>query len=175
MVFFIRRYCAYFSTNDQCETIYQKNEKEGWDAQCQLGGNLYPTCFGRERWQKKQKSYAPNTVLIFCIIQSIASPKAEPFKQRLAQVWYERIQEINDPELAQERMKKFYEAKGYSKERIDKRLRGISVRQTLTDERKERWIQKGNEYWYLLQRYPKRHLVWRLVSISSINDWITKI
>lgn len=104
---------------------------------------------------KIRKILCSNTAWILRIIQSIPSPKAEPFKQRLAQVWYERIQEINDPELAQERMKKFYEAKGYSKERIDKRLRGISVRQTLTDERKERWIQKGNEYSILTAEISK--------------------
>ena len=66
---------------------------------------------------------------IFRIIQSIPSKKAEPFKRWLAKVGYERIQEIEDPELAQERMKQIYEKKGYSKEWIDKRIRGIAIRQ----------------------------------------------
>ncbi|MFA6256032.1 MAG: Bro-N domain-containing protein [Candidatus Absconditabacterales bacterium] len=68
------------------------------------------------------------------IIQSIPSPKAEPFKQRLAKVGYERIQEINDPELDLQRMRELYEKKGYPKNRIEKRERGIAVRHTLTDE-----------------------------------------
>lgn len=81
-----------------------------------------------------------NTEGAFRIIQSIPSPKAEPFKQWLAKVGYERVQEIENPELAQERMKQLYEQKGYSKEWIDKRLRGIAVRQELTDEWKKRGI-----------------------------------
>jgi len=82
-----------------------------------------------------------NTKNMFRIIQSITSPKAEPFKQWLAQVGYERVEEIQNPELAQERMKQLYEQKGYSKSWIDKRLRGISVRQNLTDE----WMKRGVE------------------------------
>jgi DNA-damage-inducible protein D len=64
-----------------------------------------------------------NTETLLRIIQSIPSPKAEPFKRWLAQVGYERIQEIEDPELAMKRMTDTYEAKGYSKEWIDKRMR----------------------------------------------------
>ena len=77
---------------------------------------------------------------MFRIIQSIPSPKAEPFKQWLAQVGYDRVLEIENPELAQERMKEIYEQKGYPKDWIDKRLRGIAIRQNLTDEWKERGI-----------------------------------
>ena len=71
----------------------------------------------------KQKVSCANTEGIFRIIQSIPSPKAEPFKRWLAKVGYERVQEIQNPELAQERMKQIYEQKGYSKSWIDKRLR----------------------------------------------------
>jgi len=67
-----------------------------------------------------------NTKNAFRLIQSIPSPKAEPFKQWLAKVGYERIQEIENPELAQDRVKEYYELKGYPKDWIDKRLRGIS-------------------------------------------------
>lgn len=70
-----------------------------------------------------------NTQTLFRIIQSIPSPKAEPFKQWLAKVGHERVQEIENPELAQERMKELYEKKGYSKDWIDKRL----LRRTTTD------------------------------------------
>ena len=83
---------------------------------------------------------------LFRIIQSIPSPKAEPFKQWLAQVGYERVQEIETPELAQERMKAVYEAKGYPKDWIDKRLRGIAIRQNLTDEWKERGIREERDF-----------------------------
>ena len=83
---------------------------------------------------------------LFRIIQSIPSPKAEPFKQLLAQVGYERVQEIENPELAQERMKAVYEAKGYPKDWIDKRLRGIAIRQNLTDEWKERGIREERDF-----------------------------
>ena len=87
---------------------------------------------------KKRKTLAANVQALFRIIQSIPSPKAEPFKLWLAQVGYERVQEIENPELAQERMKELYEQKGYPKDWIDKRLRGIAIRQNLTDEWKER-------------------------------------
>ena len=83
---------------------------------------------------------------LFRIIQSIPSPKAEPFKQWLAQVGYERVQEIENPEPAQERMKAVYEAKGYPKDWIDKRLRGIAIRQNLTDEWKERGIREERDF-----------------------------
>jgi len=72
-----------------------------------------------------------NTQTMFRIIQSVPSPKAEPFKRWLAKVGYERVQEIENPELAQDRMKQIYGQKGYSKSWIDKRLRGIAVRQEM--------------------------------------------
>ena len=70
---------------------------------------------------------------MFRIIQSIPSPKAEPFKRWLAKVGYERIQEIENPELAQDRAKEYYERKGYPKDWVEKRIRGIAIRQELTD------------------------------------------
>lgn len=89
---------------------------------------------------KKRKTLAGNVEQLFRIIQSIPSPKAEPFKLWLSKVGYERVQEIENPELAQERMKALYEQKGYPKDWIDKRLRGIAIRQNLTDEWKERGV-----------------------------------
>lgn len=83
---------------------------------------------------------------IFRIIQSIPSPKAEPFKLWLAQVGKERIDEIRDPELAINRAKAIYEKKGYPRDWIDKRLRGINVRNTLTDEWKNRGLKEGREF-----------------------------
>lgn len=98
---------------------------------------------------------AANVKALLRIIQSIPSPKAEPFKQWLAQVGYERILEIENPELAQERMKELYEKKGYPKDWIDKRLRGIAIRQNLTDEWKARGITKEKEYAILTAEISK--------------------
>ena len=95
---------------------------------------------------KQYRTDCATTQAMFRIIQSIPSPKAEPFKQWLAQVGYERVQEIENPELAQERMKAVYEAKGYPKDWIDKRLRGIAIRQNLTDEWKERGIREERDF-----------------------------
>ena len=104
---------------------------------------------------KKRKTLAANVKGLFRIIQSIPSPKAEPFKIWLAQVGYERIQEIENPELAQERMKQIYEQKGYPKDWIDKRLRGIAIRQNLTDEWKKRGITEEKEYAILTAEISK--------------------
>ena len=89
------------------------------------------------------------------IIQSIPSPKAEPFKQWLATVGYERMLEIENPELAQERMKELYEKKGYPKDWIDKRLRGMAIRQNLTDEWKRRGIDSEMDYAILTAEISK--------------------
>lgn len=96
-----------------------------------------------------------NTKNMFRIIQSIPSKKAEPFKQWLAQVGYERIQEIENPELGQDRIKEYYKLKGYPKEWIDKRLRGIAIRQELTDEWKNRNIKTENEFAILTNEISK--------------------
>ena len=87
-----------------------------------------------------------NTEGIFRIIQSIPSPKAEPFKRWLAQVGYERVQEIEDPELASARARELYAAKGYPKDWIEKRMRAIAIRGALTDEWKARGVAEGREY-----------------------------
>ena len=104
---------------------------------------------------KKYATDCANTKGIFRIIQSIPSPKAEPFKQWLAQVGYERIQEIENPEHAQERMKHLYEQKGYPKDWIDKRLRGIAIRQNLTDEWHERGISTERDFSILTAEIAK--------------------
>ena len=83
---------------------------------------------------------------IFRIIQSIPSPKAEPFKQWLAQVGQERIEEIQDPERAIVRAKRIYEQKGYGDDWIAKRMRGINVRNTLTDEWQDRGAKNGFDF-----------------------------
>jgi len=92
---------------------------------------------------------------VFRLIQSIPSKKAEPFKQWLAQVGKERLDDIENPELAQERMKEIFEQKGYPKDWIDKRLRGIAIRQNLTDEWKERGIKEHRDYAILTAEISK--------------------
>lgn len=104
---------------------------------------------------KRRKVQAANIKGLFRIIQSIPSPKAEPFKQWLAQVGYERVLEIENPELAQERMKELYEKKGYPKDWIDKRLRGIAIRQNLTDEWKKRGIVEERDFAILTAEISK--------------------
>ena len=104
------------------------------------------------------KSYSTdciNTKNAFRLIQSVPSKKAEPFKQWLAQVGHERIEEIENPELGQNRVKEYYKLKGYPKEWIDKRLRGISIRQELTDEWKNKNIKTQNEFAILTNEISK--------------------
>ena len=96
-----------------------------------------------------------NTEGIFRIIQSIPSPKAEPFKRWLAKVGYERVQEIEDPELATKRTKAIYRAKGYSDDWIEKRMRGIAIRAELTDEWKKRQVGQEREYAILTAEISK--------------------
>ena len=104
---------------------------------------------------KRRKVQTANVKGLFRIIQSIPSPKSEPFKQWLAQVGYERLLEIENPELAQERMKELYERKGYPKDWIDKRLRGMAIRQNLTDEWKRRGITLEQDYAILTAEISK--------------------
>lgn len=104
---------------------------------------------------KMRKSQAASAKGILRIIQSIPSPKAEPFKQWLAQVGSERLEEIENPELAQSRMREIYRAKGYSDEWIALRERGIAIRDTLTDEWKSRGIKEGKEYAILTSEISK--------------------
>lgn len=103
----------------------------------------------------KQKINCANTEGIFRIIQSIPSPKAEPFKRWLAKVGYERVQEIGDPELATKRTRALYKAKGYSDGWIEKRMRGIAIREELTDEWKEREVGSEKEYAILTAEIAK--------------------
>jgi len=104
---------------------------------------------------KEYETDCADTEGIFRIIQSIPSKKAEPFKKWLARIGYERVQEIENPELAQERMKDLYEKKGYSKSWIEKRLRGIAIRQELTDEWKNRGIKEEVEFAILTNEISK--------------------
>jgi len=103
----------------------------------------------------KQKMYCWNTEGIFRLIQSIPSPKAEPFKRWLAKVGYERIQEIEDPELATKRTRMLYKLKGYPDDWIEKRMRGIAIREELTDEWQKRGAREKKDYEILTAEISK--------------------
>jgi DNA-damage-inducible protein D len=104
---------------------------------------------------KMRMTDVADTEQLLRLIQSIPSPKAEPFKQWLAQVGAERIAEIENPELAQARIRATYKAKGYSDEWIEKRIRGILVRDELTNEWKQRGVKEGKEYSILTAEISK--------------------
>jgi len=104
---------------------------------------------------KMRHTDAANTETLFRIIQSIPSPQAEPFKRWLAQVGYERVQEIENPELAAERARKYYRDLGYNEQWIETRLQSIAVRGQLTDEWKTRGVQEGKEYSILTAEISK--------------------
>ncbi|QOX77428.1 Bro-N domain-containing protein [Trichlorobacter lovleyi] len=153
----------WFSVVDVCEVLTespdsgaywrklkQRLNKEGSQVVTNCHGLKLPAADG-----KKYTTDCANTEGMFRIIQSIPSPKAEPFKRWLAQVGYERIQEIENPELAQQRMKELYEQKGYPKDWIDKRLRGIAIRQNLTDEWQERGISSERDFSILTAEIAK--------------------
>ena len=122
--------------------------KGGWQFATPLGLE-FETPGGRQLLQ------CWNTEGIFRLIQSIPSPKAEPFKRWLAKVGYERIQEIEDPELATKRTRAIYKAKGYSDDWIEKRMRSIAIRDELTDEWKKRGVKEQREYSILTAEISK--------------------
>lgn len=144
----------WFSVADVCGVLtdsadagaYWRKLKQRLTAE---GSEVVTNCHGLKLEApdgKQRVADCTNTEGLLRIIQSIPSPKAEPFKRWLAQVGYQRIQEIENPELAMGRMQELYEMKGYPKEWIDKRLRGIAVRQDLTDEWKERGAVSSKEF-----------------------------
>lgn len=104
---------------------------------------------------KMRETDCANTEGIFRIIQSIPSPKAEPFKRWLAKVGYERVQEIENPELATKRTRILYKLKGYSEDWIEKRMRGIAIREELTDEWQKRGAQEQKDYEILTAEISK--------------------
>ena len=104
---------------------------------------------------KKYETDCATTEGLFRIVQSIPSPKAEPFKRWLAKVGYERVQEIENPELATKRTRMLYKLKGYSDDWIEKRMRGIVIREELTDEWKERGARDRQDYEILTAEISK--------------------
>lgn len=125
------------------------------DAELAKGWGQIATPLSIETPGGVQKINCANTEGIFRIIQSIPSTKAEPFKRWLAKVGYERVQEIEDPELATKRTRALYQAKGYSANWIEKRMRGIAIREELTDEWKQRGAKEQIEYSILTAEISK--------------------
>ncbi len=104
---------------------------------------------------KMRETDCANTEGVFRIIQSVPSPKAEPFKRWLAKVGYERVQEIENPELATKRTRMLYKLKGYPEDWIEKRMRGIAIREELTDEWQKRGAQEQKDYEILTAEVSK--------------------
>lgn len=130
-----------------------------------------------------QKVLAWNTEGIFRLIQSIPSPKAEPFKRWLAKVGYERVQEIEDPELATKRTRALYRAKGYSEAWIERRMRSIAIRDELTGEWKKRGVKEQREYSILTSEIakaafgltPAEHSVHKGLGRQNLRDHMTDL
>ena len=143
----------YFVIADVVQILTDSKDVQGYikdmrrrDPELSQGWGQIATPLEIETAGGKQKMNCANLEGIFRIIQSIPSPKAEPFKRWLAKVGKERIEEIADPELAVTRAKEIYDKKGYPKDWVDKRMRGIAVRNTLTDEWKSRGASMSFEF-----------------------------
>jgi methylphosphotriester-DNA--protein-cysteine methyltransferase len=130
--------------------LKERLKKEGNETVTDCHGLKMTAADGKQRMTD-----VADTEQLLRLIQSIPSPKAEPFKLWLAQVGYERLEEIENPELAAKRMRVIYEQKGYSEEWIEKRLRGIAVRDELTDEWKKRGVKQGKEFAILTAEISK--------------------
>ncbi len=132
---------------------------------------------------KKREVNCANTEGIFRIIQSIPSPKAEPFKRWLAKVGYERIQEIEDPELGTKRTRALYKAKGYPDDWIEIRMRGIAIREELTDEWQKRGVAENKEYAILTAEIheatfglkPSEHKKVKGIDRENLRDHMTNL
>lgn len=132
---------------------------------------------------KHRRTLAANTKAILRIIQSIPSPKAEPFKQWLAQVGAERIEEIENPEIAQIRAHGIYRQKGYSEEWIERRMRGIETRNELTDAWSEHGVEEGKEYAILTNEISQatfgvsiaNHKAIKSLKRENLRDHMTKL
>jgi DNA-damage-inducible protein D len=143
----------WFVINDVVEVLTESVQPEGYikdmrrrDEELSKGWGQIATPLKVKTAGGEQTMNCANTEGVFRLIQSIPSPKAEPFKRWLAKVGYERIQEIEDPELAAQRARAIYRAKGYPEDWIEKRMRGIEVRETLTNEWKNRGAKEKIEF-----------------------------
>ncbi|MBI5193881.1 MAG: Bro-N domain-containing protein [Nitrospirae bacterium] len=159
--------------------LKKKLSEEGYDELSEKIGQL--------KMQSSDGKYyetdCANTETMFRIIQSIPSPKAEPFKRWMAKAGYERVQEIEYPELATKRTRALYKAKGYSDDWIEKRMRGIAIREELTDEWKKREVKERREYEMLTAEIakaafgitPGRHKNLKGLKRENLRDHMTDL
>src|SRR5579863_5017405 len=153
----------YFSVIDVCAVLTESTDSGAYWRKLKQrlaaeGSEVVTFCHGLKLTApdgKKRETDCASTEGIFRLIQSIPSPKAEPFKRWLARVGYERIQEIEDPELATKRTRALYKAKGYSDDWIEKRMRSIAIRDELTNEWKKRDVKEQREYAILTAEISK--------------------
>jgi len=153
----------WFSVVDVCEVLTDSPDAGAYWRKLKQrlkeeGSEVVTFCHGLKLVASDGKKYltdCANTEGLFRIVQSIPSPKAEPFKRWLAKVGYERIQEIENPELATKRTRMLYKLKGYSDDWIEKRMRGIAIREELTDEWKKRGAKREREYEILTAEISK--------------------
>ena len=152
----------WFVINDVIEALTDSVQPEGYikdmrrrDEELSKGWVQIATPLKVQTEGGKQMMNCANTEGIFRIVQSIPSPKAEPFKRWLAKVGYERVQEIENPELATKRTRMLYKLKGYSEDWIEKRMRGIVIREELTDEWQQRGAREDRDYEILTAEISK--------------------
>jgi hypothetical protein len=153
----------WFSVVDVCAALTESADAGAYwrklkQRLIEEGSEVVTFCHGLKLEASDGKKYVTDcadTEGIFRIIQSIPSPKAEPFKRWLAKVGYERVQEIENPELATKRTRTLYKLKGYPEDWIEKRMRGIAIREELTDEWQKRGAEEDREYEILTAEISK--------------------
>ena len=127
--------------NNYWKVLKNRLKKEGNESVTNCNQLKLQSSYG-----KYYKTDVADVEQLFRLIQSIPSPKAEPFKIWLAEIARERLEEIDDPELGIERLMEYYHRKGYSENWINQRLKSIEVRKELTDEWEHRGVKKGQEF-----------------------------
>lgn len=183
----------YFSIVDIIEILTESpNPRKYWSVlKTRLkkeGSQLATNCSQLKMQSSDGKFYltdVADTEQLLRLIQTIPSPKSEPFKLWLAKVGQERLEEIENPELAAQRMREIYKAKGYSDEWIEKRMRGIAVRDELTGEWKKRGVKEGKEYSILTAEISRasfgltpsdyKHLKGLTKSSENLRDHMTDL
>ncbi|MEW5947923.1 MAG: Bro-N domain-containing protein [Thermodesulfobacteriota bacterium] len=181
----------WFSIVDICEALTESADAGAYWRKLKQrlkeeGSEVVTFCHGLKLTApdgKMRETDCANTEGVFRIIQSIPSPKAEPFKRWLAKVGYDRVQEIENPELATKRTRALYKAKGYPDDWIEKRMRGIAIREELTDEWKKRDVKHEKEYAILTAEIaqaafgitPDKHKKLKGLKRENLRDHMTDL
>ena len=177
----------YFSVVDVIGILTESvSPRKYWTKLKEREKQLETICLQLKMKSKDGKNYntdCANTEGVFRIVMSVPSPKAEPLKLWLAKVGQERLAEINDPEMALERIKENYKLKGYSDEWIERRVKSISIRKELTDEWKNRGVKEGQEYAVLTAEIargtfgltPSQHAQFKGLEKENLRDHMTNL